>query len=99
MRSKISNAIVGLITAFRPRRTPAVEANEQLTAHAAYLTCFVLMPVALASSKLSAVARMDFPRFVYFNRTWVDTTKAIPTDSVAICRVGWRPSPGTIGMS
>ena len=43
---------------------PAVEANEQLRAQVAYVTRFVSIPVAFASSKLSAVALIAFPRFV-----------------------------------
>src|SRR6267143_3551368 len=62
------NPIVGLRTPMRPNRMPAVDAKEQLRAHAAYVTRFVLMPVAFASYRLSAVARMAFPRLVYVNR-------------------------------
>src|SRR5438309_9409212 len=64
--------IWGLTTPMRPRSTPEVEAKPQLIAHAAYVTRFVSIPVAFASSKLSAVARIAFTWFVYLRRTCMD---------------------------
>ena len=91
--------IWGLTTPMRPRSTPEVEAKPQLIAHAAYVTRFVSIPVAFASSKLSAVARIAFPRFVYFRRTCTDAMNENPTAKVVTSRIQLIPRPGTIGTS
>src|SRR5436309_15395822 len=90
---------VGLRRPMRPNRIPAVDAKEQLRGHAAYVRRFVLMPVAFASSRLSAVARIALPRLVYVNRMWAETTKRSPIAGVRMCRIGFTPRPGAIGIS
>src|SRR2546427_12756961 len=59
----------------RARRTPAVDANEQLIAQVAYVTRFVSIPVAFASWRLAAVARIALPRLGYVSRLWAETTR------------------------